>query len=221
MFARLSAFVAWALVAGTVVFWGLRLWVQPSAAPAYAVAVGETGVQRADLSRLLGAAPTTTAAAAVPVAPELASRFKLIGVMAPKVSPPVGNPSPGLALIAVDGKPPRAFEVGSSLDGNMVLQSVSLRTASIGVAQGATAVKLELPPLPPPATGTLAQSFGAVPAKSMNPPPPAAPAMQPPLPGATGATGAPSSIGATALPAVPPPGAVPGAAPPGRNPNQN
>jgi general secretion pathway protein C len=209
MLARLSAFVVWALVAGTIVFWGLRLVVQPSSTPPYAVAVGEAGAQRADLSRLLGAAPATTVATSVPVAPEMASRFKLIGVMAPKVSPPVGDPSPGLALIAVDGKPPRAFEVGSSLDGNMVLQSVSLRTASIGPAQGATAVKLELPPLPLPATGTLAPSFGAIPAKSMNPPPPAAPVMQPP------------PAGATALPATPPPGAPPGGAPPARNPNQN
>jgi general secretion pathway protein C len=210
MFARLSAFVVWGLVAGTIVFWALRLLVQPGSTPPYAVAVGESGAQRADLSRLLGAAPVTTAAATVQVAPEMASRFKLIGVMAPKVSPPVGDPSPGLALIAVDGKPPRAFEVGSSLDGDMVLQSVSLRTASIGPAQGATAVKLELPPLPLPATGTLAPSFGAVPAKSVN--------VRAPLPPSVMQS---QSTAATAVPNAPPPIVSPMGAPPARSPNQN
>ena len=43
MLARLTAFVVWALVAATAVFWGLRLLVRPQAAPAYAVAVGALG----------------------------------------------------------------------------------------------------------------------------------------------------------------------------------
>jgi general secretion pathway protein C len=154
MLSRLSAFVIWALVAGTVVFWGLRLAVRAPAAPAYAVAVGDPGAVRADLSRVLGNTPTVTAAAAPPA--EASSRFKLIGIMAPKggVTPPEQH-NPGVALIAVDGKPPRAFGVGARLDGDLVLQSVSLRTASIGPAQGAPYVQLELPPLPAAATGTL------------------------------------------------------------------
>jgi general secretion pathway protein C len=200
MFSRLSAFVVWSLVAGTIVFWGLRLLVQPRSAPAYAVAIGDSASQRADLSRLLGAAAVVTAGAVVPAAPEMASRFKLIGVMAPKVAPPMGDPGPGLALIAVDGKPPRAFSVGAALDGELVLQSVSLRTASIGPAQGATAVKLELPPLPPPATGSLTPSF-VVPARPVSA---AAPVMQPSQPSPTAVSPAPP----------------PGESPP-RNPNQN
>ncbi len=153
MLARLSAFVIWALVAATAVFWGLRLWTRSAEAPQYTVPVGDVAVARGDLSRLLGATPA--AAAAVVVTPEAAARFRLIGIMAPKAAAASALPGHGVALIAVDGKPPKAFVVGSSLDTNLVLQSVSLRTAAIGPAQGAAAVTLELPPLVAAATGTL------------------------------------------------------------------
>ena len=74
--------------------------------------------------------------------------------MAPKGRPDAAASGQGVALIAVDGKPAKAFGVGARLDSDLVLQSVSLRTASIGPAQGAASVKLELPPLPlpPPAS---------------------------------------------------------------------
>ena len=81
MLARLTAFVVWALVAATVVFWGLRLLVRPQPAPSYAVAVGDAGALRGDLTRLLGATPAAPGAGPA-AAPELASRFKLLGVMA-------------------------------------------------------------------------------------------------------------------------------------------
>ena len=123
--ARLSAFVIWALVAASAVFWGLRLAVRSPQAPAYTVSVGEAASVGGDLTRLLGTPPA--AAAATVATPEIAARFRLTGVMAPK--PPATQ---GVALIAVDGKLPRAFRVGASIDGDLVLQSVSLRTAAIG-----------------------------------------------------------------------------------------
>ena len=156
MVARLSAFVIWALVAATAVFWGLRLFVGAPAAPAYTVAVGDASAVRADLSRVLGSAPVATASAAI--TPEASSRFKLLGIMAPKGQPAATagqEKRGGVALIAVDGKPPKAFIVGARVDDELVLQSVSLRTAAIGPAQGATSIKLELPPLAAAATGTL------------------------------------------------------------------
>lgn len=149
MLARLTAFLVWALVAATAVFWGLRLLVRPPAAPAHTVAVGDASALRGDLTRLLGATPTAPSAAAAP-APELASRFKLIGVMASKQTQ-----GEGFALIAVDAKPARAYAVGAALDGDLVLKSVGLRTAAIGPAQGAPALTLEVPPLPAAATGAL------------------------------------------------------------------
>lgn len=186
MLARLSAFVVWALVAATAVFWGLRLLARPQPAPAYAVTVGEATTARGDLSRLFGAAPVATAANQ-PTAPELSSRFKLLGIMAPKSSADGPAHRSGYALIAVDGKPPRAFAVGASVDSGLVLQSVSLRTVSIGPVEGAAAVQLEIPPLPAPATGTLPMGTtpGVVPPPSAAPPrnlPGAAAAARPPLP---------------------------------------
>jgi general secretion pathway protein C len=158
MLARISAFVIWSLVAATAAFWLLRLTSSAPRAPAYAVAVGKSPVVRGDLARLFGAAPTSLAAAeAVPEAP---SRFKLVGVMAPRAKEAQSVAGSGVALIAVDGKPPKTFTVGSSLEGGLVLQSVGLRTASIGPAQGARSMLLELPALLPPATGVLPPGAG-------------------------------------------------------------
>ena len=156
MLARLSAFVIWALVAATAVFWGLRLFVRAPAVPAYAVPVGDAAAGRGDLTRLLGAAPVQTAAALA--APETSSRFRLLGIVAPThasgSSPSLTN---GVALIAVDGKMPKAYVVGARVDGDLVLRSVSLRTVSIAPSApgAAAAITLELPPLASAATGSL------------------------------------------------------------------
>jgi general secretion pathway protein C len=158
MWARISAFVIWSLVAATAAFWLLRLATSAPQAPAYAVAVGKSPVARGDLARLFGAAPA--AVAAVEAVPEAPSRFKLVGVMAPRAKEAQTVAGSGVALIAVDGKPPKTFTVGSSVEGGLVLQSVGLRTASIGPAQGARSMLLELPALVPPATGVLPSGAG-------------------------------------------------------------
>ncbi|HEX7440228.1 MAG TPA: type II secretion system protein N [Caldimonas sp.] len=184
MSARLSAFAIWALIAATAVFWALRLVVHAPAAPAHAVAVGDALVGRGDLSRLLGA-PAAPAEPLAAQAPEAISRFRLLGIVASR-SGRAGAHGGGVALIAVDGKPARAYSVGSHLDADLVLQAVSLRTASIGPAQGAQGLVLEIPRLPPATTGTL-PPIGApmpVPLPAVAPPPPiGAPAAlaQPPI----------------------------------------
>jgi general secretion pathway protein C len=184
MLARLCAFVIWALVAATAVFWGLRLVVAAPVAPAHAVPVGETAALRGDLSRLLGSAPVATAAAVA--APEAASRFRLIGVMAPRAAAASAAEGSGVALIAVDGKPAKAYAVGARLDGEVMLQSVSLRAASIAMGPGQASVLLELAPLAAPATGTLSAlpSTSAVvaPAPIVAPPPPPPPMPSRPAP---------------------------------------
>jgi general secretion pathway protein C len=174
MFARLSAFVIWSLVAATAVFWALRFTARPLPAPAYAVAVGKSVPIRGDLTRLFGAAPVV--AVAVEAAPEASSRFKLVGVMAPRAGEARASAGNGLALIAVDGKPARAFAVGSHLDSDLVLQSVSHRSASLGPARGQRSVLLELPVLPAPATGVLPGPGG--PAAMVQPSPPMAATMR-------------------------------------------
>jgi general secretion pathway protein C len=153
MLARFSAFVIWAFVSGIAVFWGLRLFVHAPVAPSYAVAVGDAAAVRGDLSRLLGAAPN--AASAVALSPEASSRFKLLGIVAPKYASGSTSAAHGVALIAIDGKMPRAYSVGARVDGDLVLQSVSLRTASISQSKGSQAITLELPLPTPAATGTL------------------------------------------------------------------
>jgi len=181
----MSAFVTWSLVAAALVFWALRFGVSSPQAPAYAVPIDRAAPPRGDLARLFGAPPVV--AVAEEARPEAPSRFRLVGVMAPRSSAPEGNGAYGLALIAVDGKPPRAFAVGAKLDTDLVLQSVGLRTASLGTPQGARSVLLELPALPAPATGTL-PAPGAPAPTVMTPavrpavvpaPAPASPAMAP------------------------------------------
>jgi general secretion pathway protein C len=191
--ARLSAFIIWALVAASAVFWGLRLFVKPPVAPLHTQLASDAGPARVDLTRMLGAPPVQAVPASVQT-PAISSRFQLTGVMAPRQ--PGGD---GIALIAVDGKMPRAYHVGAPIDGELVLQSVNHRSVSIGPSQGAAAVVLELPVLPAPATGTL---------------PPAA-AMMPPTAGpAPVMPAAPMPVAPVAPPMVQPPmEQVDGAAP--------
>lgn len=140
----------WALVAASAAFWGLRLFVTPSPVPAHARVADATPPPRGDLTRLLGVdAPPPSAAAAEPP-PD--ARFQLVGVLSPK-SPAAARE--GVALIAVDGKPPRAFRVGHVVDGTQVLKSVNAKGVTLGPRDGAAAVSLNLAPLPPAATGSL------------------------------------------------------------------
>lgn len=178
MLARLSAFAIWALVAATAVFWGLRLFVSAPAAPAYAVAVGDAATVRGDLTRLLGTAPVVPVSAAA--TPEASSRFRLFGIVAPKSGGSESSAAGrGVALIAVDGKIPKAYPVGAQIDGDLVLQTVSLRTVSIATGKGAPAITLELPRPLPAATGALSSApigglpgaaTGGVPAGAAVPP---------------------------------------------------
>lgn len=146
MVSRLTAFLVWAAVAASVAFWGLRLLAQPRSAPAQTLPVSLEQATRGDILRLF---PSPVQSAAVE--PALLSRFRLVGVIAPHAS----SATDGVALIAVDGKPPRAYHVGSRLDRELVLQSVNQRGASIGPANGPSAGTLSAPTLPPPSTGVL------------------------------------------------------------------
>ncbi|MEO7152482.1 MAG: hypothetical protein ABIX46_12350 [Burkholderiaceae bacterium] len=196
MLARLCGFLVWALVAASVVFWGLRLFVKGPAAPANALSVAESVAGRGDLTRLFGQPPAPVEAATA-LEPALASRFRLYGVMAPR-SAAGASATQGLALIAVDGKAARPYAVGASVDNDLVVQSVSLRTAAIGPARGTTSVLLELAPPAPPATGVPTASVGPAPPLPASPPPPsqAVPALVPAiLPGAPTAAVPGSGVG--------------------------
>lgn len=150
MASRVFAFTIWAAVAASVVFWGLRLTSASRPVPAHAVAVGDGAVARGDLGRLFGREAVPVPGGA-PVAS--GSPFKLVGVVAPKAG---SGLRAGVALISVEGKPARPFQVGANVDADLILLAVHQRGASLGSREGTPTLALELPPLAAPATGTLA-----------------------------------------------------------------
>ena len=178
MVSRIAAFVIWAAVAASIVFWALRLWAQPIAVPAHATVVATAGGFKGDVGRVLGTdAPAAVASMAAPPV-QADSRFRLIGVVAPRSS---AAQAEGLALIATDGKPAKAYRVGREVDGELVLLGVHSRGASLGPRGQPAQIDLQLPMLPPPSTGTLPSAAGISPmVRPAIPMPPPTPPMQPP-----------------------------------------
>jgi general secretion pathway protein C len=220
MSSRLLSFVIWLAVAASAAFWGLRLTARPGALPAHASVATLSLPQGGDLTRLFGAppAPVVTEAAAVPAD----SRFKLLGVVAP-----AKGQHAGLALIAVDGKTPRAVAVGGRVDGELLLRSISHRRVELGASDAASpSVVLELPPLAEAARGLLpaAQGEGVTQPAPVFVPTPRAPAIQPPmLQRRATPPAAPPSAAQAALPfGVTPPGQAPafGVTPPAQQQQQ-
>jgi general secretion pathway protein C len=151
MLARWWTFAVWALVAGSGLFWGLRLLVTAPPLPPGTAVAALGPAARGDLSRLLGTDPPPAAASAA-AAPPPDARFHLIGLVTPRASAAARE---GLALIAVDGKPAKAYRVGAVVDGPTVLKSVAARTAMLGPRDGAPQVTLSMAPPTAAATGAL------------------------------------------------------------------
>lgn len=199
---RWVAFVVWAVVAASIVFWGLRLGDRGRALPDGATVADTGGAPSADLSRLFGPpTPKINAAAVLPPAP---ARYKLLGVVTPRRA---GDTELALALISVDDKPAKAYRIGAQVEADVVLTEVRARGVSLG-PRGGPALALELPPPAPAATSVLPPA-GAM---SMPPPPPrpmVAPFPQPAMPvdpadpADEPAAEAPAPPPADAVPAVP------------------
>lgn len=147
MWIRFVTFALWLAVAASAVAW-IMPWIKPKAAepagPAGVVSV-ENAVPPADWSPLLTRAPAVAEAA--PLATD-ASRFRLVGVAGP-----LRASGQGVALLSIDGKPPRAFRPGEVVDGTRVVMEVSAHTVKIGAPGGPPSLTLQAPLLPPPATG--------------------------------------------------------------------
>lgn len=141
MTARLMSLLIWAAVAASAVYWGLRLFVQPTAVPAHAQVAVAPPPAGTGLIRLLGQAPAQPAEVEEEALPA-DGRFRLLGVVAQR-----GGAGSGLALISVDGKPPRAVAVGREIEPGLRLLSVSHRQAELGAARGGPAMTLALPAL--------------------------------------------------------------------------
>jgi general secretion pathway protein C len=185
--------LVWSVAAGSAVFWGLRLFVATAPVPAHAVAAPPFLDAKADLGRLLGTAPVTPAATArtapvVAVAGFDASRLKLLGVVLPEsasdagalaAAPPSG---PAFALIAVEGRPARAFRLGEEVDAGQVLQRLETRRVEIGPPAGPAAAVLSLPEDAPPSRALPAPPRSAVSTPNLTgrpPEPAAAPVRRP------------------------------------------
>lgn len=195
MASRWLAFLVWAALGGSATAWLLNLSARPLGVPAHAIAVDTAPSLRSDLTRLFGKPAPEAVAAAPPAAAPASDRFRLIGVVAPAGA---GKPVAALALIAVDGKPPRAFRVGAAIDGDAVLQAVRARAVDIGPGGGPPTVTLELAPLGAAATGTLPPAAG-LPAV-----PPPARGVTPGSPIAPGGAGEPSEgVSVTPQPVAP------------------
>ncbi|MDE1927768.1 MAG: hypothetical protein KGI36_11360 [Burkholderiales bacterium] len=168
MSTRWWTLIVWALAAASAVFWGLKLFVAPQTLAVPAPLARTSLVARADLTRLLGVD------APLPQAEEPAAdaRFHLLGVVAPRGAAAAAQ---GLALIAIDGKPARAYRGGAVVDGQNVLQKVGPREASLGPRGGAVRVALNIPPPLPAATGTMPAA-----APETDAPQPAMPGYTPP-----------------------------------------
>ncbi len=128
----------WAAAAASAVYWGLRLASPAGSMLPPPVAAPVLSVQTAEVARAFGALKV---AASAPVAPDVASRFRLLGVAADREGG-------GAALIAVDGKPPRSYRTGAAFDGQLVLQSIDTAGVHIGPATGGTGFRLMVPSRP-------------------------------------------------------------------------
>lgn len=147
----------WALVAASAVAWGLAAFGEGRGAPAHTVVAQSSPPPAGELTRLFGPDPVETEES--PEEVPAAARFQLLGVVAPKNEQSAGRT--GVALIAVDGKPPHAYRVGAAVDGELVLKAVRQRGADLGARGGPASVALTIAALPPAATGTPADAAPA------------------------------------------------------------
>lgn len=134
----------WAALGLSGVAWGLALWPndgQPMAASVASTEVAKPSLaQAADIAKVLGASspvPSTPVAAA-----PADLRMSLLGVaMAGK-----GN---AIAVISLDGQPPKPFHIGATVSEGLVLQAVTATQALLGAAlKSPTQSTLELPKRP-------------------------------------------------------------------------
>jgi general secretion pathway protein C len=160
-----ATFLVWLLAAASVVYWALQFVSGPASPLSAAVAAPAPGVGTVDAQALAkglggGAAPITSPEAA-PVTPSVfqAARFVLTGVVVNR-----GGVSPSVALIGVDGKPPRPYRVGTSLADGIVLHSVSAGKAMLATSSDApVGLTLELPQLTSAVAGTAIAARPAAP----------------------------------------------------------
>lgn len=173
--ARLGAFVVWAVVAASVVAWGLRI-ARPGGGASTAPAVSSAAGLAGDPLRLLGAGPGPAAELEAVAETDADRGLRLIGVVAAQ------PPGAGVALFEQADRPLRPVRVGQVVDGDWVLLAVERRAVQLGPRGGPVERRLSLPD---PAGGVSAAAPAAglpprpgLPAPGF-PPPPSPPQAEP------------------------------------------
>ena len=149
MAARTTAWLVWALLAGSIVFWGLRLGVPPQGLPDQVRTVAADQASRGEILRLF-ANPSDLGATAPVDQAGAASRLKLQGLVA-------GGAGAGWAMLSVDGLAARMIPVGGAVTPDWVVLAVNSRQVEIGPVGGPVVARLDLPLPAAPATGVLGQ----------------------------------------------------------------
>ncbi len=185
---RIATFLLAALAAASAAYWVLK-WSAVPPATSRAATLSLSRASQTDpqvVARLLGGGQK----AVVALVESAASRFKLIGVVANRAHG-------GYALISVDGKPARPYQVGAAISDSLVLQSVATRSAALSAsADGPVSFTLTLP-IPTSAT--------AAPAAPIT----TAATVTPAATGVALAASAPAPVVEAAAPVTPPPAARP------------
>lgn len=148
---RTVTVVTWLAVGASAVAWWLHGWrADGRGGPEVPVAV-TAALPPADWSVLWGrpgAASESTVV--VPMPSEEASRLRLVGLAG---AARAGSHA-GVALVSIDGKPPRALRVGDrvgeSPDDPRVVLDITGNTVAIGVPGRQPSIALQAQPLPPP-----------------------------------------------------------------------
>lgn len=188
MASRLLTLTLWALVLGSVVFWGMKVFAPRTGVPPTAQTPARTLAMGGELRRLLGSSEVATDDEEDTLA-DASDRFHLLGVVAPRGA---GRSTQGVALIAIGDEPPKAWRTGSALDGDTVLLAVGPRSVQLGPRGGPPTTELTLPDPSTAATAAPRATQGPV---SRPPPmiPQGVPQQQPPQQQPNAYPGAPAA----------------------------
>lgn len=140
MASRLLTLGVWTVVLASLVFWGLKVFAPRTGVPPGAQMPTRALAMGGELRRLLGTSEKPDADDEELT--DASDRFHLLGVVAPRGA---GQSPQGVALIAVDNNPPKAWRTGSVVDGDTVLLSVSQRSVQLGPRGGPPTTELTLP----------------------------------------------------------------------------
>jgi general secretion pathway protein C len=161
-------FITWALPAVVAVAWVLGFFDPSDYEQSHSSLARPSAYTDGGLTR---PAPVEVPPVEPPVVPVTsADRFKLVGVVSPgPVSRTAAAATEGIALIAVDGKPARAFRVGATVEGDTVVREVSASGAVLGPRAGGEAIALQVssPAVPPIALAPAMESTPLVPVEQL------------------------------------------------------